>query len=88
MAAGLVTNAIGRAARVTGNVAAPGAKIAGNYLIDKTGMKDKVKGLTSKAKNAIGSIGIGSKAKMGAKGRDANANKLQDSPSGGFLPDK
>ena len=88
MAAGLVTNAIGRTARVTGNVAAPGAKIAGNYIMDKTGMKDKVKGLTSKAKNAIGSIGIGSKAKMGAKGRDANANKLEDSPSGGFLPDK
>lgn len=88
MAAGFITNTVGRSARVAGNVAAPGAKIAGNYIINKTGMKDKVKGLASKAQNTIGRLGIGSKAKMGAKGRDANANKLEDTPSGGFLPDK
>lgn len=87
LAARAVTNTVGRAARVAANVAAPGLKIAANLAIDNSGIKDGLKKMTAKTQNTMGKLGIGGKARMGAKGRNPNANQ-QGPATGGFLPDK
>ena len=56
-----------------------GASALGGSIAEHTGLKGAAnaagKAISGKAKSAAGLIGLGSKAKMGAKGRDKNANK-------------